>query len=338
MRLAALRPVTWKPFASGGLIAAIMAASAPRVSAQPSTEAVATAPPQSADFTSDQLELGAPNAPATVVEYLSTTCSHCAAFERDTWPQVESTYVATGKVRFVIREMPTAPVAVAAAGFLLARCAGQTRYWEVVQALLRSQADTLRAPNLAAAITHEQAVAGLDADAAQACLSDPQAINAENARRQAGLDAGVDSTPYFIINGVPLTPGMRLAGQVYEGGELSFAQFSYALQRWGHVEAEASPTSHRRGYGPKKVWGRAVSGRRASAGRFAFRPTLRPYAAVSATPWRRARSAQPIAPTPISSSSHVEGSGAAETLCTVALKLNGAELPPAGAVSVVCTK
>ena len=197
-------------------------------------------PPPAPFFNAPQLELGSAAAPVTVVEYLSTSCSHCAAFERDTWPEVDRTYVQSGAVRFIIREMPTAPVAAAAAGFLLARCAGQARYWAVVQALLRRQDEVLSAPSLATAVAREQAIAEVDRDSAESCLSDPAAIDAINGRRQAGLDAGVDSTPYFLVNGAPIRPGMRLAGQLYAGGELSFRQFAAAIQR-----SEATPTGSR---------------------------------------------------------------------------------------------
>ena len=184
-----------------------------------------------ANFNQPELILGSPLAPTTVTEYLSVTCSHCAAFARDTWPAVDRRYVQTGAVRFIVREMPTAPMAVAAAGFLLARCTGPQRYWSVVQALLAHQGEVLGASSLSSAIAREAALAGLNAEMAKSCLSDPDAIDAINARRQAGLDAGIDSTPYFLINGRPLVEGTRLAGETYEGGELSLAQFAAALRR-----------------------------------------------------------------------------------------------------------
>ena len=213
----------------------LVAESSARAAVQPTASAVPprAAPSHVAYFEKEQLELGSPLAPVTVIEYLSTTCSHCSAFDRDTWPEVLRSYVATGAVRYIIREMPTAPVAVSAAGFLLARCAGRDRYWEVVQALLQRQTEVLGAKSPAEAVTRERNIAELDADTAETCLSDPAAIEAINARRQAGIEAGIDSTPYFIVDGRPLRPGERLAGIVYEGGELSFEQFAAAVAAAG---------------------------------------------------------------------------------------------------------
>ncbi|WP_321490289.1 thioredoxin domain-containing protein [uncultured Hyphomonas sp.] len=47
---------------------------------------------------------GEADAPVTVIEYFSPTCSHCKEFADDVLPVVEENYIATGKVRFVTRE------------------------------------------------------------------------------------------------------------------------------------------------------------------------------------------------------------------------------------------
>ena len=47
---------------------------------------------------------GNADAPLTVIEYFSPTCSHCKEFADDVMPAVERDYIATGKVRFVQRE------------------------------------------------------------------------------------------------------------------------------------------------------------------------------------------------------------------------------------------
>ncbi|HET9230627.1 MAG TPA: thioredoxin domain-containing protein, partial [Vitreimonas sp.] len=76
--------------------------------------------------TADDMVLGDANAPVTLVEYASTTCPHCAAFHEAAWEQLKTTYIDTGRVRFVFREFPTPPPAIAVAGFQLARCGGAT--------------------------------------------------------------------------------------------------------------------------------------------------------------------------------------------------------------------
>ena len=89
--------------------------------------------PAKADSEPDQAELakagpagdvvlGSDKAPVTVIEYASMTCPHCAHFSTTTFPELQKRYIDTGKVRFIFREFPLD--ALAAAGFMLARCAG----------------------------------------------------------------------------------------------------------------------------------------------------------------------------------------------------------------------
>ena len=56
---------------------------------------------------------GKADAPVTIIEYASMTCSHCAAFHKDVWPAVKAKYVDTGKAKFVLREFPLDRLALA---------------------------------------------------------------------------------------------------------------------------------------------------------------------------------------------------------------------------------
>ena len=70
--------------------------------------------------------LGSDKAPVTIIEYASMTCPHCAKFSMVTFPELKQRYIDTGKVRFIMREFPLD--ALAAAGFVLARCADKDKY------------------------------------------------------------------------------------------------------------------------------------------------------------------------------------------------------------------
>lgn len=181
-------------------------------------------------FLDPEVTVGRADAPKSLTIYISTTCTHCAAFAREVLPRVEHDLVDTGRVRLIIRELPTAPVAVSSAGFLLARCSGRENYWRSVGALLAKQEEILSAQSLEDALARQAAVVGLDRPAMSACLSDTIAIDALNDRRQAGLDLAVEGTPTFLIDGITLVAGRQLAGKVYAGGEISYAQLLDALQ------------------------------------------------------------------------------------------------------------
>ena len=81
--------------------------------------------------------LGSDKAPVTIIEYASMTCPHCAHFSTTTFPELQKRYIDTGKVRFIFREFPLD--ALAAAGFMLARCAGKDKFMPMVETLFAKQ-------------------------------------------------------------------------------------------------------------------------------------------------------------------------------------------------------
>src|SRR5690606_17709602 len=81
--------------------------------------------------------LGDPNAPVTIVEYASLTCSHCASFHQETFGPLKEKYIDTGKVYFVFREFPLDPLATAA--FMIARCTPEGSYFPMIETLFENQ-------------------------------------------------------------------------------------------------------------------------------------------------------------------------------------------------------
>ena len=67
--------------------------------------------------------LGDPAAKVTVIEYASPTCPHCATFSNDVLGPFKEKYVATGKVKFILR--PFARNTMDAAIFMLAEAAAK---------------------------------------------------------------------------------------------------------------------------------------------------------------------------------------------------------------------
>ncbi len=83
--------------------------------------------------------LGDKGAPVTITEYASTTCGHCKAFHDQVFPELKAKYIDTGKVKLVWAVMPTPPAAVSLAGAALARCAGEDRFFAVLDDLFDRQ-------------------------------------------------------------------------------------------------------------------------------------------------------------------------------------------------------
>ena len=148
------------------------------------------------------MALGAPEgAKVTVVEYASVTCSGCAAWNEQVWPQFKAKYVDTNKVRFVFREFPTPPQDVAVAGFLLARCAGEDQYFHVIDQIMRALPELHSGTPARDILLRTAREAGLSDTQFQTCVADPAGVAAMEKRIKAAQDAGVTGTPTFMING-----------------------------------------------------------------------------------------------------------------------------------------
>ncbi len=160
----------------------------------------------------DDMSLGNPNAKVTVAEYASASCPHCAEFNNTVFQQFKTKYIDTGKVHYVFHEFLTPPEQFAAAGFLVARCAGPGKYFDVLDAIYRGQADIYKSGDLRGGLLKIAMASGMTEKQFVDCISDPKALNAVNARAQkAATQDGVNATPTFIINGTKLEGEQTLA-------------------------------------------------------------------------------------------------------------------------------
>jgi protein-disulfide isomerase len=151
----------------------------------------------------DDMSLGNPQAKVQVVEYASASCPHCARWDMEVFPAFKAKYVDSGKVRYTLKEYLTDPEAIAAAGFLLARCAGKDRYFQVVDAVFKGQQEMVESKDVKGVLARiAKDPGGLSEAQFDACMRDTAAEKALAARvdRHEHVDK-VESTPTFIING-----------------------------------------------------------------------------------------------------------------------------------------
>jgi len=171
----------------------------------------------------DGMSMGDPKAKVSLIEYASASCSHCARFNNDVFPEFKKKYVDTGKVHYTFREFLTPPVQVAAAGFLLARCAGKDKYFPVVDAVFRGQEEMFASgdtSNVRPVMLRIARSVGMSEDQFTACITNEKALKALNDRVQTAMNKdGIDSTPTFVIN-----------GKKWKSGEVSMADLDGALQ------------------------------------------------------------------------------------------------------------
>ena len=147
--------------------------------------------------------LGSEKAPVTVIEYASMTCPHCAHFSTTTFPELQKRYIDTGKVRFIFREFPLDPLA--AAGFMLARCAGKDKFMPIVETLFAKQPEWMVQKPIAPLMEIAKQF-GFTQESFNQCLANQQVLNGiQEVRDHAAEKLGVNSTPTFFVNGKKLT-------------------------------------------------------------------------------------------------------------------------------------
>ncbi|MCX7315839.1 MAG: DsbA family protein [Hyphomicrobiales bacterium] len=144
--------------------------------------------------------MGKDDAKVTIYEYASLTCSHCAAFHADVLPKLKAKYIETGKIRFILREFPLDPLAVA--GFMLSRCNGNERFYPITDLLFSTQKTWAYADKPAEALQSLMRQAGFTQESFEACLKNQSIYDAVIAvRARGGKDFQIDATPTFFING-----------------------------------------------------------------------------------------------------------------------------------------
>ena len=151
-----------------------------------------------------EMTLGNPDAPVTVIEYASFTCPHCASFHAGAYKQLKADYIDTGKINFVYREVYFDRPGLWAS--MIARCAGTpTAFFGMADLIYEGQSTWARAGDMVSIVDELRRIgrlAGLDGDAMEACLQDADNARTLVAWYQENAQADdISSTPSFVING-----------------------------------------------------------------------------------------------------------------------------------------
>ena len=171
-------------------------------------------PARAADPHEADRSVGTADAKTTVQEFFSLTCTHCAAFARETFPQIKSELIDTGKLRWVFRDFPLDQVALQAA--MVARYLPPDRYEPFIMALFANQDRWAfaRGVNTTDELWKTAALAGMSRPTFDQAVADDSLKNwilQQQADDQKQWS--IDATPSFVIN-----------GQKY-AGEMSFDAF-----------------------------------------------------------------------------------------------------------------
>jgi protein-disulfide isomerase len=158
--------------------------------------------------------IGKADAKATVGEYFSLTCTHCAAFAQETFPEVKTKLIDTGEVKWVYHDYPLDQVALTAS--MVARYLPVDRYEPFINALFASQDHWAfgRGNNPTDELWKVAGLAGLSRTTFDKAIADTSLRDWIVQQQKLDTDKWqIDSTPSFVIN-----------GQKY-AGEMSFDAF-----------------------------------------------------------------------------------------------------------------
>ena len=154
------------------------------------------------DIKEDDLVIGDKNAPITIIEYASLSCSHCANFHKNTLPDIKKEYVDTGKVRFVFRNFPYDPPSLI--GSVILKCVPKDVRYDYMNVLFMLRKNWVISDN--AKSTQElykiMQSGGMSKEDFDNCLKrDDLANQIIKGRIDVQNEFNIQSTPSFLING-----------------------------------------------------------------------------------------------------------------------------------------
>jgi protein-disulfide isomerase len=147
--------------------------------------------------------MGSAQAPVTVYEMSDFQCPYCRRFALETFPILDSLYVATGKVRWVFINFPLTsihPNAVPAAGIALC-AAKQDAFWPVHDLLFRHQSDWADLKDPADYLLSLADSARISRAALTECVRSTTTNEEVRADAEGASRAGAASTPTFYVEG-----------------------------------------------------------------------------------------------------------------------------------------
>lgn len=137
---------------------------------------------------------GEGNAKLTLIEFLDYECPYCGRFSRETMPQIDKDYIQTGKIRYVVMNLPLEGMHKSAfKAAEAAACAGeQGKFWEMHDRLFANQ------QTLDQWKSHAEAVS-LDVNKFEECLDTGREAAQVRSDMAEAQKAGLTGTPGFFL-------------------------------------------------------------------------------------------------------------------------------------------
>lgn len=167
--------------------------------------------------------LGKGSAKVTIVEFTDFQCPFCARHFTQTFGQIKTNYIDTGKVKYESRNFPLSFHQNAQISAEAAMCANkQGKFWAMHEALFKNQTAWANEADPTATFKGYAQAAGLNTTTFENCLKNKD--TAEEVKKDAadGGASGVSGTPGFWLVG----PGGKSR---YISGAQPYANFQAAI-------------------------------------------------------------------------------------------------------------
>lgn len=156
--------------------------------------------------------LGATDAPVTVVEFTDYQCPYCRRFTQTTFTYLKRDFIDTGKVRWVVRDMPLAFHPNARKAGQAVHCANeQGKFWEMRDTLFRNSAKLADAD-----LKNYAQVVGLDVTTFNNCLASDRYLAEMDKDSAEAKRVQITGTPSFVVG---KSNGEQLSGKLIVGAQ-----------------------------------------------------------------------------------------------------------------------
>lgn len=189
---------------------------------QPRAVAADTLPKDPVNISKDPLK-GDRNAKVALIEYSDYQCGFCSRFVKDTYPQLDTEYIKTGKVQYVFRDLPLDFHKQAFKAAEAAHCAGeQGKFWEMHDHLFSNQ-KALTPEDL----TKHAGTLGLSTSSFQTCLESGRFAADIRKDMTEASSSGATGTPTFLLGTINRDGTVKVTKKLV--GAKSYAEFKTAI-------------------------------------------------------------------------------------------------------------
>jgi protein-disulfide isomerase len=160
--------------------------------------------------TGDPMSLGADDAPVVMVVYADHMCPFCAAWEKDTLPELTERYVDSGQVRIEAKAFPYLGDRSRTLAIGAEAAAAQDMFWEYQEQVFLRQDELRSAGDPEPVMVQIAEQIGLDPERFSEDLDEESLRESVDQDFADGQRLGLSGTPSFLINGEPLVGAQPL--------------------------------------------------------------------------------------------------------------------------------